>query len=252
MADVVDEVQKLSEINRDIRQEAEDARSSIQTIRTSVDKLRAGISDVWDGVSAEATKAGNNVKNIFGGMTTYAADVEQMLNRLRKGALENHAEQAALQQRALDITIDIATEAQAANKDMDALKAMMVVMYSNMASVGNGLVAIQDRQNKVDKQSAQVLSAMMNMTEQLQAAAQMGDEHTVLLVKATSAASNLADIVDKSTSMASNWQTRMFRSSGPFGIDWTLFIGTPVMVVLLGSYGLEPSFSRNALLVLSG
>ncbi|OBT43982.1 hypothetical protein VE00_05654 [Pseudogymnoascus sp. WSF 3629] len=252
MADVVDEVQKLSEINRDIRQEAEDARSSVHTIKTSVDKLKVGLSDVWDGVSAEATKASNNVKGIFNGMSTYAADVEQMLNRLRKGSLENHAEQAALQQRALDITMDIASEAQAANKDMEALKAMMVALYSNMATVGNGLVAIQDRQNEVDKQSAQVLSAMMNMTEQLQMAAKIGDEHEVLLVRAITAASNLADIVDKSTTMASTWQTRMFGSRGLFGIDWTLLITTPPTVLVLGSYGLGPSLSRNTLLLFIG
>ncbi|OBT54318.1 hypothetical protein VE04_05546 [Pseudogymnoascus sp. 24MN13] len=252
MADVVDEVQKLSEINRDIRQEAEDARSSVHTIKTSVDKLKVGLSDVWDGVSAEATKASNNVKGIFNGMSTYAADVEQMLNRLRKGSLENHAEQAALQQRALDITMDIASEAQAANKDMEALKAMMVALYSNMATVGNGLVAIQDRQNQVDKQSSQVLSAMMNMTEQLQIAAKMGDEHEVLLVRAITAASNLADIVDKSTTTASTWQTWMFGSRGPCGIDWTLLITTPPTVLVLGSYGLAPSLSRNTLLLLIG
>ena len=252
MADVVDEVQKLSEINRDIRQEAEDARSSVHTIKTSVDKLKAGLSDVWEGVSAEAARASNNVKDIFNGMSTYAMDVEQMLNRLRKGALENHAEQAALQQRALDITMDIASEAQAANKDMEELKTMMFALYSNMATVGNGLVAIQDRQNKVDKQSAQVLSAMMNMTEQLQMAAKMGNEHEVLLVRATTAASNLADIVGKSTTIASTWQTRMFGSNGPYGIDWTLLIGTPATVLLLGSYGLEPSLPRNAFLLLLG
>lgn len=252
MADVVDEVQKLSEINRDIRQEAEDARSSVHTIKTSVDKLKVGLSDVWDGVSAEATKASNNVKGIFSGMSTYAADVEKMLSRLRKGSLENHAEQAALQQRALDITMDIASEAQAANKDMETLKTMMLALYSNMATVGNGLVAIQDRQNKVDKQSAQVLSAMMNMTEQLQMAAKMGDEHEVLLVRATAVASNLADMVDKSTTIASTWQTRMLGPSGPFGIDWTLLIGAPALVLVLGSYGLQPSLSRNTLLLLSG
>lgn len=252
MADVVDEVQKLSEINRDIQQEAEDARSSVQTIKTSVDKLKAGLSDIWNGVSTEATKASNNVKDIFTGMSTYATDVEQLLNRLRKSSLESHAEQAALQQRALDITMDIATEAQAANKDMEALKAMVVALYSNMATVGNGLVAIQDRQNKVDKQSAQVLSAMMNMTEQLQVAAKMGDEHEVLLVRAITTASNLADIVDKSTTMASTWQTRMLGSRGPFGIDWTVLIGTPPTVLVLGSYGLQPSISRNAALLFSG
>lgn len=252
MADVVDEVEKLSQINRDIRQEAEGTRSSIHTIKMSVDKLKAGLSDVWDGVSAEATKASNNVKDIFTGMSTYATDVEQLLNRLRKGSLENHAEQAALQQRALDITMDIASEAQAANKDMEALKTMIIALYSNMATVGSGLVAIQDRQNKVDKQSAQVLSAMMNMTEQLQMAAKIGDEHEILLLRATTAASNLADMVDKSTAMVSTWQTRMFGSGGPFGIDWSLLIGTPATVLVLGSYGLRPSLFRNGGLLIFG
>lgn len=252
MAEVVEEVQKLSRINRDIRQEAEEAKVSVQTIRTSVDKLKAGLSCVWDGVSAEALKATDNVKDIFSRMSTYAADVEQLLNKLRQGALENHAEQAAMQLRAFDITVGIVTEAQTANKDMEALRSMLVAIYNNMASMGNGLTVIQDRQNKVDQQSAKVLSAMMNMTEQLHMASQIGDEHTVMLGKAAQAASTLADIVDKTTATASTWQNGMFRSSGPFGINWPLFIGTPVMVVLLGSYGLEPSLSRNASLVLSG
>ncbi|OBT70600.1 hypothetical protein VF21_10309, partial [Pseudogymnoascus sp. 05NY08] len=121
-----------------------------------------------------------------------------------------------------------------------------------MATVGNGLVAIQDRQNQVDKQSSQVLSAMMNMTKQLQMAAKMGDEHEILLVRAITAASNLADIVDKSTTMASTWHTRIFGSRGPFGIDWTLLITTPPTTLVLGSYGLEPSLPRNTLLLFIG
>lgn len=252
MAEVVEEVQKISEINRDIHQEAEDAKISVQTIKLSVDKLKAGLSGIWDGVSAEAVKASHNVKDIFSSMSTYAADVEQLLSKLRQGVLENHAEQAAIQQRAFDITMSLATQAQTANTDMEALKSMMLTIYNNMGSMGNGLIAIQNRQNKVDQQSAKVLSAMINMTEQLHMASQMGDEHTVMLGKATQAASTLADIVDKTTATASTWQTQMFGSGGPFGINWSLFIGTPVMVVLLGSYGLEPSLSRNAALVLSG
>jgi len=252
MAEVVEEVQKLSEVNRDIHREAEEARASVSAVRASVDKLKAGLSGVWNGVSAEATKARDNVKDMFSNMSSCASELEQLLSKLRQGALENHAQQAAVQQRAFDITNDVASRAQNANQDMEVLRNLMLTMYNGMNSMGKGLVAIQDRQNKVDQQSAQVLSAMINMTEQLHMAVQMGDEHAVILGKATAAASALSGIIDETTSVASTWHNRMFGPSGPFGVNWSLFIGTPVMVLLLGSYGLEPSLKRNAVLVLSG
>jgi len=252
MAEVVEEVQKLSEVNRDIHREAKEAKELVSAVRASVDMFKAGLSGVWNGISAEATKARDSVKDIFSSMSTYASEVDQLLGKLRQDALENHAQQAVVQQRAFDITTDIASRAQNANQDMEVLRDLMFTIYKDMNSMGNGLVAIQDRQNKVDQQSAQVLSAMMNMTEQLQLAAQMSDEHAVILGKATEAASALSRIIDKTTSVASTWQSRMFGPSGPFGVNWSLFVGTPVMVLLLGSYGLEPSLKRNAMLVISG
>lgn len=252
MAEVVEEVQKLSEVNRDIHKEAKDTMSSVSAVKGSVDKLKSGLSGAWSGISTEATKARENVRDIFSGMSTYASEVDQLLSKVRQDALRDQAQHSAVQQHSFGVANDMAARVENANQDMELLRQLVLNIYANMDSMGNGLVAIENRQDKLDKQSAQVYTALMNMTEQLYTAAQLGDEHTVVLGKATEAASALSKMIDSTTSAASTWQGRMFGPSGPFGINWSLFIGTPVMLLLLGSYGLKPSLKRNAALIFSG
>lgn len=241
MGNVVDEVQKLTKLNQENHRQATAAKEAATEVRSSVEKLKDGLNDIWNGISTEAVRVQGNTKEAFSSMTNYASEFEHLLTRLKKGALDNHAEQALVHQRAYDATNDLAARAQATREEMVELKDMMLQLYTNMNIMGKGLVALQERQTKVDKQSQRVLSAMVNMTEQLQTAWNIGEDHTAVLAKATAAASSLLETIEKAESGATTWQKQMLAGGGPFGVGWLLFILTPMATVMIGSYNRKPS-----------
>lgn len=252
MGDVVDEVHKLTKLNQENHLQATAAKEAVMEVRSSVEKLRNGLSDIWNGISTEAVRAQGSAKDAFSSMSNYASEFENLLNRLKKGALNNHAQQALAHQRAYDATIDLATRAQETREEMVELKNMMLQLYTNMNIMGAGLVALQDRQSKVDKQSQHVLQAMLNMTEQLQAATHIGEDHTVLLTKATVAAGVLLETIEKAESGANTWQKQIVAGGGPFGVGWLLFILTPLATVMIGSYNRKPSVIQTVGLTVLG
>lgn len=252
MRDVVDEVHKLSKLNQENYRQATAAKEAATEVRSSVEKLKTGLSDIWIGISAEAVKAQGNAKQAFASMTNFASEFETLLNRLKKGTLETHAEHAIVHQRAYDATNDLATRTHETRQEMVELKDMMLQLYSNMNAMGHGLVALQERQTAVDKQSQQVLQVLVNMTEQVQAAHIAGEDHTILLSKATQAATSLLETIEKAESGATTWQKKMLSGSGPFGVGWALFILTPLATVMIGSYHRKPTILQTIGLTILG
>jgi hypothetical protein len=253
MSEVVDEITKLSELNRGLVHAAEEAQESVHGLWNSIRQLKNGVTNIWTDIAAETGKAQHALKEAFGGVTTYAADMESLLQRLRRTAMESHAENAAVQQQAYDLATDVTNQVQRANGDVVALRDVVLTLYENMNVMGMGLAAMNERQQKADEQSQKVLQVLVNVTEQLSKAAHLGEDHTVVLAKATKIAEGLADIVEKTSGAASNWQNSMLRSgSGPIGASWPLFLGMPTMVLLLGSYGLPASLIRNTGLLVTG
>lgn len=252
MSEVVNETTKLSKVMEHNARQAEKAAESVNEVKSNVEKLKHGLTNIWTGISTEAVKAQRNARDAFSSMTTYASDFEGLMSKLRKNALDNHAEQAVAFQRNVDASNDLALKTRETQKEMDELKGMMHSVYSTLNVMSQGLVAIQERQEKVDRQSAKVLSAMVNMTSLLYEASEAGTDHTITLSKAQQAANSLLDILAKSESHASTWQAQMLAGKGPFGIGWLLFIGTPMATVALGSYKRQLSILQTISLAILG
>lgn len=252
LSDVVDETQKLTKLTKETNREAHIAKETVTEVRTSIGNLKDNLAGIWSGLSREAAKAQHSTQEAFGSMTKYASEFDQLLSKLRRNALDNHAAQASVFQRNVEASSELAVKTMETQKEMDELKGMVHGLYDTMNVMGQGLVALQERQEKVDRQSAKVLSAMVNMTELMHDATEAGQDHTYTLSKATAAANSLLDILAKSESHASTWQQQMLAGSGPFGIGWLLFIGTPMSTVALGSYKRRPSILQTVGLALLG
>jgi hypothetical protein len=84
---------------------------------------------------------------------------------------------------------------------------------------------------------------MNNMTSLLQ-------NHTEYLELATFKASNIHSTLEKAADSAGSWNQN-FEWGGSIGI-YALRIITPLTTLILGNYGLPPSFARNAALLLGG
>lgn len=84
---------------------------------------------------------------------------------------------------------------------------------------------------------------MNNMTLLLQ-------DHTEYLEVANAKASIIYSTLDKAALSAGSWNQN-FEWGGPLG-RYALRILTPLTTLILGNYGLPPSFTRNAALLLGG
>jgi hypothetical protein len=84
---------------------------------------------------------------------------------------------------------------------------------------------------------------MNNMTSLIQ-------NHTEYLESASSKVSNIHSILEKTAVFAKSWNHNVERG-GPLG-NYVLRIVTPLATLILGNYGLPPSFTRNAMLILGG
>lgn len=84
---------------------------------------------------------------------------------------------------------------------------------------------------------------MSNMTSLLQ-------NHTESLKLASSTASGIQATLEKAAASTGSW-SKDFEWRGSLG-NYALRIATPLTTLVLGNYGLPPSFPRNAALLLGG
>lgn len=93
------------------------------------------------------------------------------------------------------------------------------------------------------QKSAALYAAMNDMTTLLQ-------NHTEHLELASSTASTIHSTLEKAAASAGSWNDN-FMLGGSMG-NYALRVITPLTALILGNYGLPPSFSRNAALLLGG
>lgn len=88
-----------------------------------------------------------------------------------------------------------------------------------------------------------IFSSLVNATELLQS-------HVQKLAQAETAASGIHENLDRAAEAMKSWSENLPVGSGI--ADWGLRIGTPLAAVILGNYGITPTFTMNAILCLSG
>jgi hypothetical protein len=93
------------------------------------------------------------------------------------------------------------------------------------------------------QRSGALYAAMNNITVLLQ-------NHTEYLELANTKASTIYSTLDQAALSASSWNQNL-EWGGSLG-NCALRITTPLATLILGNYGLPPSFTRNAVLLLGG
>jgi uncharacterized protein HemX len=88
-----------------------------------------------------------------------------------------------------------------------------------------------------------IFSNLANATELLQS-------HVQKLAQAENAVSGIHENLDRAAEAVKSWRENLPISSG--WTDWALRLGSPLAAVILGNYGITPTFTMNAALLLSG
>jgi hypothetical protein len=84
---------------------------------------------------------------------------------------------------------------------------------------------------------------MVNVTELLQA-------HMQKLAQAESAVSGISENLGRASEAVKSWIENIPARGGVS--DWAFRIGTPLAALILGNYGINPTWNMNAILILGG
>lgn len=93
---------------------------------------------------------------------------------------------------------------------------------------------------------------MKNLTEALQDANTLSDDHLLNLAKLKEATFELQNRIELASKSASNWSKSPFNFTGVLGIPLPLLILSPPMTLFFGAYGIAPSLFRNFGLFFAG
>lgn len=170
--------------------------------------------------------------------------LDRMLKRLFQTMAQGNAEMAARQEQAVGVA---ASHAKSHMHHLDDLAGVTRATISELRlSVVNLLpviLSLGHRQDALDQRSEALYAAINNMTNLIQ-------NHTEYLELASLTASNIHSTLEKATVFPGSWGQ---------GAEWggaisnyALRIATPLATLVLGNYGLPPSVTRNAALVLGG
>jgi hypothetical protein len=74
--------------------------------------------------------------------------------------------------------------------------------------------------------------------------------HVQKIAQAETAVSGFHENLDRAAEAVKSWSENL--PVGGSWSDWGLRIGTPLVTVILGNYGITPTFTMNAVLFISG
>jgi hypothetical protein len=88
-----------------------------------------------------------------------------------------------------------------------------------------------------------IFSNLVNATELLQS-------HVQKLVEAENTVSGIHENLDRAAEAVKSWSENLPIGGG--WTDWALRLGSPLAAVILGNYGITPTFTMNTALLISG
>ena len=88
-----------------------------------------------------------------------------------------------------------------------------------------------------------LFSNLVNASELLQT-------HVQKLAQAETAVSGIHENLDRAAEVVKTWSENLPNGGG--WSNWVLRIGTPIAALILGNYGITPTLTMNAVLLVSG
>ncbi len=174
--------------------------------------------------------------------------------------LQGHAQMADDQEKALQVSTtkvqsrmsnlaDLIEEAHEGTMELKATLQRLVPVVVNLSS---RQAALEDVSSsfyiiachwRISKQSAMLFSNLVNASELLQ-------NHVQKLAQAETAVSGIHENLDRAAEVVKTWSENL--SNGRGWSNLMLRIGTPMAVLILGNYGITPTLTMNAVLLVSG
>ncbi|KAI1129393.1 hypothetical protein F5Y10DRAFT_291136 [Nemania abortiva] len=173
-----------------------------------------------------------------------AAHLERMLQVILKGAMDSHAQAAAVHDQSLQLMNQRTTSE-------------MEIMVGTFEAAVAATVALQNQIENSRVQAAELESKQDNLEQGMQrlidisdTLASKYDAHTDLLEQAQNITNDILDTLEKTATSAFSFGD-VYSGQSPLA-SWWPYIWCPVVSLVMGSYGLPPSLIRNVGLLALG
>ncbi|KAI1265301.1 hypothetical protein F5Y18DRAFT_48054 [Xylariaceae sp. FL1019] len=241
LADDVDEM--LERRMRDFEASAQAAGDKIDSLSPQVHKLQQGLANVDMLISHQLGQTLQKSKGIAESSLEAASSLDRLLQMILKSVMDGHAESAAVHEQSLQVM-------------KRETAAEVEIMMNTMAATVTVASALQERLENSHLRVAEMQSKQVSLEEGMKRLVHISDNlasdynvHTGLLHQAQNMTEEILYVLgDTATSAASVGDLLGHHTS----LSWWPYIWCPAATLVMGSYGLPPSFLRNLALFAMG
>ncbi|KAK3394910.1 hypothetical protein B0H63DRAFT_556053 [Podospora didyma] len=210
---------------------------TLSQLSPQIDQLRGGIVDIQRYISGDLEqKLRKSTETVHDGLQN-AEDLQQLLRVLLNNVLEGNSQLASAHETSLQHA------SRRASDDIGALMAVVGMAATSTTSLQQQLeLSSRQAARLADRQDAleQGMDRLLVVTENLSA---KYDDHTHMLKQASNLTNDVLDVLAEAASTAAFVNTSRFEDA--IFSSWWPHIVFPAASLVLGSYGLPPSISRN-------
>ncbi|KAM7204954.1 nuclear fusion protein KAR5 [Naviculisporaceae sp. PSN 640] len=228
---------ELNKRMNDIENRARQSMENLEKLSPQIDHLKGSLADLEKYLSQD-------VKNVLGKSTESlhdslenAQNLQQLMHILVANVIESNTRLASAHE------VSVQQASQRANADISALMAVVATVSASSDSLQRQIeesnkqaAALAQRQETLERGMDRLLVATETIAAKY-------EDHTHTLTQARNLTNDLLDSLEETAATVSDVKSSLFRDVSPG--NWWPHIVFPTVTLVMGSYGLPPSFIRN-------
>ncbi|KAI1387237.1 uncharacterized protein F4822DRAFT_429991 [Hypoxylon trugodes] len=228
----------------DLHSRAQATGGRIDELSPKVDQLKDSLKSIEELFLGQLVLAVKETTEVINSGTENAANLERMLGVLFKSVLEGQAKVASIHERSMQLASQrVETAANAAFEAIAVVTGSAVKLHSQVELSHLRAIELESRQENLELGMQRLVNVAENLTAKY-------DDHTNLLHQAQNITDELLDNLEDMAVSATYIGESILRR--PSDSSWWPYIWCPAASLVLGSYGLPPSATRNIALLVRG
>ncbi|KAH9907187.1 hypothetical protein F4778DRAFT_526207 [Xylariomycetidae sp. FL2044] len=242
LADDVDA--RFDERMQDLDLRADATGERIDRLSPQLDALQNGMANMEGFLTGRLSHAMKTSASSVDDSIKSAANLQKMLEIMLKGAVDSHAEAAAVHEQSLQVMNH------QAESEIGSMMAVVAAAMTSTTSLLNQLELSRQHTTELEYRQEKIEKGMEDLLDITETLSTKYKDHANLLQEAQNMTNDILYILEDTASSAATVGDSFARQSA--ATFWWPYIWCPAASLVMGSYGLPPSALRNIGLVALG